>query len=499
MLTGKHLIAGQWVHSPLTFRSSPMHGIGGEFADGGEKEIDRACNLAAESFHTFADSPRETRQSLLNEIASSMESMQGDILAIGCNETGLLPDRLKGEFTRTVNQLRYFAKTIESDDHLGLRHDKALPDRSPIPRPDLQMIHRPVGPVGVFGASNFPLAFSVAGGDTAAALSVGCPVVVKGHQGHPGTSELVAQCVKKAVDAARLPAGIFSLVQSNSFEAGQSLVTHPAIKAVGFTGSLRGGRALYDLCAARAEPIPFYGELGSINPVFILRDSLTADWKSLASNWVDSLVFGAGQLCTNPGLVVLNSSDAATNFIQAAKEKLETSGLYDLLSEPIADAFRHGHDQIKYSSATETHISANCMRRSVSAGLFTTTTEQWIENDFLSEEVFGPLGMVAIARSDEEMLKLARSLAGQLTCSIHMSHSDQQTAGALLNIVQHKAGRVIFNGFPTGVEVCDAMVHGGPYPASTNFGATSVGSLSIKRFLRPVCFQNMPESLGVRR
>jgi len=412
-----------------------------------------------------------------------------------CEETGLLEPRIEGEFARTVNQLRYFAKYIESNDPLDARHDRAQPDRAPLPKPDLRMLHRPVGPVAVFGASNFPLAFSTAGGDTAAALAAGCPVVVKGHPAHPGTADLVAQAIDAAIRSSDVPGGVFSQVQSDTFEAGESLVQHPEIKAVGFTGSLNGGRYLYNLCAARPEPIPFFGELGSVNPVFILRGALEAKAETLAKEWITSLTFGSGQLCTNPGVVVLDDCGASDRFIESASQQVKEFEPQSMLSDSITDAFKQGHDRIQSCSATTVVNKSVCNRRSVTPAIFKAQACAWLEHDYLAEEVFGPLGQVITVTAFDEMQTIAKSLEGQLTCTIHMENQDSATAKELLSIIEDKAGRVIVNGFPTGVEVCDSMVHGGPYPASTNFGATSVGSLSIRRFLRPVCYQNVPDDL----
>lgn len=495
MITGKHLIDGQWQSSQRTFRSNPYSGIGREISEGTAQDVDQAVAAAERAFESFSRSSNQNRAGLLNAIAAQMEQNQSAIIEICCNETGLIDNRISGEFSRTVNQLRYFANYIVENENADSRHDVALPDRAPLPRPDLRMLNRPVGPVAVFGASNFPLAFSTAGGDTAAALAAGCPVVVKGHSAHPGTAELVAKCISDAIEETGMHKGVFSQVQSSSFEAGQSLVQHPLIKAVGFTGSHGGGRYLYNLCAARPEPIPFYGELGSINPVFMLPQSLTENAEQLAQDYIASLTFGAGQLCTNPGLLVLVKSEAAESFMATAKDEVSKIGQQVLLTESIADAYRAGHERLGQCPGVEPIQRSSCSRRSVTPGIYRTTGKAWLANEFLSEEVFGPLGQLVIVDSLDELFQIAQSLHGQLTFTMHMTDRDSEIARRLLKIAEVKAGRVIVNGFPTGVEVSDAMVHGGPYPASTNFGATSVGSLSIRRFLRPVCYQNVPQSL----
>lgn len=495
MIIGKHLIAGHWQDSDDTFRSDPYSGVGREYAQGRVSDVNQAAELAAAAFISYSRTSASARSQLLECIASQMEANRDTILRICCDETGLQETRAASEFARTVNQLRFFASYILNNDYLDIRRDSPLPDRSPLPRPDLRMIQRPLGPVAVFGASNFPLAFSTAGGDTAAALAAGCPVVVKGHSAHPGTGDCVAQCIAAALEQTGIHSGVFSQIQSNSFDAGQSLVRHPCIKAVGFTGSTKGGRYLFDLCAARPEPIPFYGELGSINPVFVFSGAFENRWKRIASEWIASFTLSAGQLCTNPGVLIMPATSETDAFIDLLAKELQRSPLQTMLSDDIAQSYREGHDRVRDCSDTVVVRHSECQRRRVTPAIYRTTAQAWLENEFLSDEIFGPLGQVVIAHSTDEIFAIANALSGQLTCSIHMADSDAALADQLLAIVEHKAGRIVFNGFPTGVEVCDAMVHGGPYPASTNFGATSVGSLSIRRFLRPVCFQDIPDSI----
>jgi NADP-dependent aldehyde dehydrogenase len=346
--------------------------------------------------------------------------------------------------------------------------------------------------VAVFGASNFPLAFSVAGGDTAAALAAGCPVVVKGHEAHPGTSERVAQAIEAACKACAVHPGVFSLIQGGSRDLGQALVQHPLIRAVGFTGSLGGGRALFDLCAQRPEPIPFFGELGSVNPMFLLPQALSARGAALAAGWVGALTMGAGQFCTNPGLVIAMAGPAADAFVAAATQALAAVGTQTMLTDGIADAYRSGARRLQQADGVRDLLTTSCDLREATPYLFETTGKAWLANEALGEEVFGPLGLVVKVADFNEMLTVARALQGQLTCTLQLDSADTAQAQALLPILERKAGRVLANGFPTGVEVSDTMVHGGPYPASTNFGATSVGTLSIRRFLRPVCYQNIP-------
>ncbi len=491
---GKHLIAGDWVGTETTFMSQPSSGDAHAFSHGTPELVDRACQAAEEAFWSFGYSSRQDRAAFLNAIADEIDARGDQITQIGCEESGLPAARLQGERGRTTGQLRLFADHILKGDYLDVRHDTALPDRAPLPRPDMKMIQRPIGPVAVFGASNFPLAFSTAGGDTASALAAGCPVVVKGHSAHPGTGEIVAEAIHAAIKSCDLPAGVFSLVQGGARDVGQSLVQHPLIKAVGFTGSLGGGRALFDLCAQREEPIPFFGELGSVNPMFILPEALATRGASIGTGWAGSLTMGAGQFCTNPGISVLIEGAEADAYIQAASEALADVGAQTMLTDGIAAAYRAGRDRVSGTAGVREVLTSVCDMRNATPYLFATTGQEWLADEALGEEVFGPLGLVVTVRDLDEMLKVARSLQGQLTCTLHMDDGDSAVAQRLMPVLERKAGRILANGFPTGVEVCDAMVHGGPYPASTNFGATSVGTLAIRRFLRPVCYQNVPQA-----
>ncbi|MEQ8282780.1 MAG: aldehyde dehydrogenase (NADP(+)) [Roseitalea porphyridii] len=494
-LTGKHLIAGEWVDGAEGFQSAPAHGPARRFAGGAVDHVEAACTAAEDAFAVFGSSTRAERAALLDAIAAEIEARGDAITEIGTQETGLPEARLQGERGRTVGQLRMFARHIEKGDYLDRRHDAAQPERQPLPKPDLKMVQRPTGPVAVFGASNFPLAFSVAGGDTASALAAGCPVVARGHPAHPGTGEIVAQAIHAAVEKTGMPGGVFSLIQGGEHAVGQALVRHPLIRAVGFTGSLAGGRALYDLCAQRPDPIPFFGELGSVNPMFLLPAALEARGGDIAGGWAGSLTQGAGQFCTNPGICVMMEGSAGDAFVEAATATLEPVGAQTMLTDGIANAFRAGRDRVAATSGVRQVLTSTCDRRNATPYLFATSGRQWLADETLGEEVFGPLGLIVRVTDAKEMIAVARSLRGQLTCTVHMDEADTELAGRLIPVLERKAGRLIANGFPTGVEVSDAMVHGGPYPATTNFGHTSVGTLAIRRWLRPVCFQNMPEPL----
>lgn len=492
---GKHLVAGQWLDGNGTFASSPAHGPSHDFAVGTVDLVNRAAEAAEEAFLSYGYSSRATRAAFLRAIADEIEARADAITEIGTQETGLPVARLQGERGRTTGQLRLFADHIEKGDYLDRRLDAAQPDRQPLPRTEIRLIQRPIGPVAVFGASNFPLAFSTAGGDTAAALAAGCPVVVKGHSAHPGTGEIIAEAVLAAIQKTGVHPGVFSLIQGGNRQVGEAVVQHPLIKAVGFTGSLAGGRALFNLCAARPEPIPFFGELGSVNPMFLLPEALKARAESLGQGWAGSLTMGAGQFCTNPGIAIVADGADADRFTTAAVEALGKVGPQTMLTDGIAKAYQDGQARFASRNTVKPLLTTESAGRNALPNLFEISGEQFLADHALSEEVFGPLGLVVRVGSVDEMEALARKFEGQLTATIHMDAGDLDDARKLRPVLERKAGRVLVNGFPTGVEVVDSMVHGGPYPASTNFGATSVGTMSIRRFLRPVSYQNMPEGL----
>lgn len=493
--TGKHLIAGNWVEGSSTFPSTPAYGPTHSYAIGTPEMVDRACQAAEEAFWSYGYTSPNEHAAFLRAIAEEIEARADEITEIRTQETGLPAARLNGERRRTTGQLRLFADHIEKGNYLDRRHDKSLPDRQPAPRPDLWMIQRPIGPVAVFGASNFPLAFSTAGGDTAAALAAGCPVVVKGHSAHPGTGEIVAAAIDAAIRRTGVHPGVFSLIQGGSRRVGEALVMHPLIKAVGFTGSLNGGRALFDLCAARPEPIPFFGELGSVNPMFLLPAAMAARGVDLGADWAASLCMAAGQFCTNPGIAIVIDGSDADKFTASTKDALEKAAPQVMLTDGIAQAYKAGQRRFADNPDVIPVMTTNSEGREAQPNLFQTTADHFLSDHGLGEEVFGPLGLIIRASSVEQMDQVARGLAGQLTVTLHLDHADLPTAHRLLPILERKAGRILTNGFPTGVEVVDSMVHGGPYPASTNFGATSVGTMSIRRFLRPVCYQNLPTDL----
>lgn len=492
---GKHLLAGEWKESTDKFLYQPVTGDAHETSNGGQAEVELACTAAENAFEVYQHTSRSARSDFLNAIADEIEARAETITDIGVRETGLPEARLNMERGRTVGQLRLFAAHILKGEYLDRRWDEALPDRAPLPRPDLRMIQRPIGPVVVFGSSNFPLAFSTAGGDTASALAAGCPVIVKGHPAHPGTGEIIAEAVHAAIQKTSMPAGVFGLIQGDTHELGGALVKHPLISAVGFTGSLKVGRILFDLCSSRPTPIPFFGELGSVNPMFLLPVAIKQRSAQIAEQWAASLTLGVGQFCTNPGLVIAIDSSETRDFVDSAAKALSKVDGQVMLTKGIAEAYRRGRNAIAAVEGIKEVIKSECQGQREAPSLYVASAKEWLANEVLSHEVFGPAGVILIVKDQTQMLDIAKSLNGQLTCTLIMEEEDTSLAKQLMPILERKAGRLLANGYPTGVEVCDSMVHGGPYPASTNFGATSVGTLAIRRFLRPVCYQNMPESL----
>lgn len=467
------------------------------YPGGTTAEVDQACELAWAAFDRYRETSLEERATFLETIASEIEAIGEPLIERAAAESGLAQARIEGERGRTCGQLRLFASVVRAGEWLDVRVDPALPDRSPMPRPDLRQRHIALGPVAVFGASNFPLAFSVAGGDTASALAAGCPVIVKAHSAHPGTSELVGRAIQAAVKQCNLPEGVFSLIFGSGREVGQALVADARVKAVGFTGSRSGGQALVATAQARPEPIPVYAEMSSINPVFPLPEALKTRGKDMAEAFVASLNMGAGQFCTSPGLVIAAKGQALDDFVAAAGEALKQSAAQTMLTPGIFDAYQQGvsrlaeHDKVREVARGQAGDSPNQCQ----AGLFVTTAEEFLANHELQDEVFGATSQVIECQDDDEVKRIAEHLEGQLTVTLQMDDADLESARALLSILERKAGRILVNGWPTGVEVCHAMVHGGPYPATSDSRTTSVGSAAIHRFLRPVCYQNLPDAL----
>ncbi|WP_106475745.1 aldehyde dehydrogenase (NADP(+)) [Phytohalomonas tamaricis] len=467
------------------------------YAGGSKADVEQACALAWEAFDSYRETSLEARAIFLETIADEIEAIGDDLIERAMAETGLPQARLTGERGRTCGQLRLFAKVVRAGEWLDVRIDPAQPERQPMPRVDLRQRHIALGPVAVFGASNFPLAFSVAGGDTASALAAGCPVIVKAHSAHPGTSELVGRAVQKAVKSCNLPEGVFSLLFGSGREIGQALVLDPRIKAAGFTGSRSGGTALWKLAQGRPEPIPFYAEMSSINPVFLLPSALGTRGEEIAWGFIASLNMGAGQFCTSPGLVIAEKGPALDSFIQTARDALQESASQTMLTSGIFEAYQQGiskltqHGQVQEIARGKTGDTPNQCQ----AGLFMTKAADFLADETLQEEVFGSSSLIIECANASEVAQVAEHLEGQLTATLQMEDADVDVARQLLPILERKAGRIMVNGWPTGVEVGHAMVHGGPFPATSDSRTTSVGTAAVYRFLRPVCYQDLPAAL----
>src|SRR4051812_8281457 len=500
MITGDILIGAQRVSGhERSFRAvNPATGEAMEpaFAFAGPAEVERACALAWDAFHIYRETGLDERARFLETIATNILGLGDALIDRASAETGLPRARIEGERARTIGQLKLFADVVRRGEWLDLRVDPALPERKPLPRADLRLRNIGLGPVAVFGASNFPLAFSVAGGDTASALAAGCPVVVKGHPAHPGTGELVGRALQAAVASSGLPEGVFSLLLGE-IETGSALVANPHIKAVGFTGSRGGGVALGRIAAARAEPIPVYAEMSSINPVYLLPTALSARADTLGREFVASLTMGAGQFCTNPGLVFGIKGTDLDRFMDAAATALKVCEPQAMLTPGIHKAYEAGVQALSEHNQVET-IARGRVGQGVAQGtgaLFATDAQSFMADERLGHEVFGSSSLVVRCPDMDTLVSLSERLEGQLTATLQMEPADTEIARRLLPILELKAGRVMANGWPTGVEVGHAMVHGGPFPATSDSRTTSVGSLAIRRFLRPVCYQDLGPAL----
>jgi 2,5-dioxopentanoate dehydrogenase len=497
-LTGRSLVVGGGQsHSGVTFRGiNPRTGeaLAPDYVAADRELVDRAVAQADQAFAEYRTLSGKDRSGFLRAIAANIEQAT-DALAERIGLETALPDaRARGEAGRTTSQLRLFADLIEENSWVEARIDPALPDRQPQPRADIRATLRPLGPVAVFGASNFPLAFSVGGGDTASALAAGCPVVFKAHPAHPGTSEIVGRCILDAAEATGMPPGVFALLFDNGIDVGKQLVQHPGIKAAGFTGSLSAGRSLYDLAAARDEPIPVYAEMGSVNPQFCLPAALGARAEAIAEGLFQSFTMGVGQFCTKPGIVFY---DGHRTFVEQLTRRVAEWSSGCLLTYGIAQGYENRASEMAERSGVAT--LAQTARPAEAAGaigrLLQVDLATFIADPKLREEMFGP-GMLLVRYDDpEELIEVVRQLPGQLAASLHADPADFELCRRLTPLLEQRVGRVVYNQFPTGVEVTHAMVHGGPYPATTDSRATSVGTLAIRRFARAVCYQNMPEEL----
>ena len=459
-------------------------------------ELQNAAQLAEESFPIFSRTSGRQRAAFLRTIAAKVEALVETLVLRTSLETALPATRVRGETARTCGQLRLFADVIEEGSWVNARIDPALPSRQPLPRPDIRSMLRPIGPVAVFSASNFPLAFSVAGGDTVSAFAAGNPVIVKAHAAHPGTSELIGRAIREAVQEHGFPEGVFSMLYDAGIEIGTQLVQHPAIQAVGFTGSRAGGEALRKAASQRPDPIPFYAEMSSTNPVFLLPGALRERGEEIAAGLAASFTLGAGQFCTKPGIVILNK-DAQTDFFAAKlKTQVAASTGFTLLTAGLHSAYKRGAEEREKTGQARVCAEGpgtDAPGFRVSAVVFETDAHELANNPSLAEELFGPSTVLTKYSSEDELFDLARKLDGHLTATVHGTPEDLRQYAKLIRILEGKVGRLVINGFPTGVEVSHAMVHGGPYPATSDSRSTSVGSQAIFRFARPVCYQGFPD------
>ena len=471
--------------------------LAGDFHQATQQEVEQAAELAEWAFRQYLHIPATERADFLEAIAEEIMTLDHALIMRAETETSLPFPRLQAERGRTVNQLRFFAEYIREGSWVDARIDTALPDREPIPRPDIRQVMRPLGPVAIFGASNFPLAFSVAGGDTASALASGCTVVVKGHPAHPGTSEMVARAILKAAENTNMPEGVFSLIQGSSHEVGSWLVKHPQIQAVGFTGSFKGGKALYDTANRREIPIPVFAEMGSTNPVFVLPEALKEHHIRIAEGLASSITLGVGQFCTNPGLTFLSSGNDLEGFYDAIGNWIENSTAGTMLTGDIKDHYLAATQDLIQDPAIEqvSQGRRNEEKLSVPAQIFKVDFQDFRKRPEWWHEVFGPCGILISTENKEDLYEAASQLDGHLTATVHGTSRDLKEYADLFEILERKVGRVVVNGYPTGVEVGHAMFHGGPYPATTAPQTTSVGSNAIRRFARPVCYQNYPQNL----
>jgi NADP-dependent aldehyde dehydrogenase len=499
MITGKNLIGYTLsANSDKTFA-----GQGGSvkeissvvFHEAGFNEIHQAVSKADIAFSTYRNFSAEKKIAFFENIALQLAASKDSIIKVTNQETHLPVNRLEGEMQRTINQVKLFANLLREGSWVNAIIDTAIPERTPLPKPDIRQMQMPIGVVGVFGASNFPFAFSVAGGDTISALAAGCTVVYKAHPGHPATSELVGKIINDAAKETGMPDGIFSMLQGASHESGIHLVEHPLIKAIAFTGSFAGGKALYNVASKRNEPIPVYAEMGSINPVFILPGILRQDSLAVADKLAASNTLSAGQFCTNPGVIVSLQSDDTNNFLSRFASDISNASAEYMLTDKIWKGYHAGIKKISATGDIEIMTANKEKENAATPFMFKTPASVFLKNDDLLEEVFGPSSVHVIAGNKNDLVAIAEKLPGQLTISVWGTEDDLINYRDLLKILELKAGRVICNGVPTGVEVTHAMVHGGPYPATTDSRTTSVGTNAIYRFTRAVCYQGFPQNL----
>ncbi|WP_421978075.1 aldehyde dehydrogenase (NADP(+)) [Roseivirga seohaensis] len=479
-----------FAHNPANGEAFPE-----SFSVATTSEIDEAVTKATQAFQSYKSIAPTKKADFLEAIADEIMALGDPLIARACGESGLPEGRIQGERGRTCNQLKMFANLVREGSWVNATIDTAIPDRAPAPKPDLRKMEVAIGPVAIFGASNFPLAFSTAGGDTASALAAGNPVIVKGHESHLGTNEMVSQAILKAAQKTGMPEGVFSMV-NGGIPVGQQLVKHPQIKAVGFTGSFRGGKALFDLANRRDEPIPVYAEMGSINPTFIFPNKLKENPADLGKMVAGSVSMGVGQFCTNPGLLVGIQSPELEAFSAALSQALMETTPSTMLNKGIAESYYANRKALLEQKGVTLNGNATETEGNRGQGLTATVpASEFLKNTKLHEEIFGPFTLLVICENESEMKKVAESLQGQLTGTLLATESDMTQNTETVDALAQKVGRILFNGMPTGVEVCPAMHHGGPFPASTNGKYTSVGTDAIYRFTRSICFQNWPDQM----
>ncbi|CAL1517768.1 aldehyde dehydrogenase (NADP(+)) [Chitinophaga sp. MM2321] len=500
IITGKQLVGYSRSGKGTQQFESQVTGENGKpflFYEATTEEVATAVQKAQEAFDVSRGLSGKQLAAFLEAMAAELILALPTVIAVTQQETGLPAKRLEGEMDRTTKQIQMFATLLTEGSWVNAIIDPAIPDRAPLPKADIRQMQRPIGPVAVFGASNFPYAFSVAGGDTISALAAGCPVVYKAHPGHPVTSELIGECILKAAVATNMPEGIFSLVQGTSHETGRALVTHPAIKAVAFTGSFNGGKALYDVAAQRPEPVPVYAEMGSVNPVFVLPGMLQEKGTAIAQALVASNTAGTGQFCTNPGIIVSLKAEETAKFLADFCEGINGAAGSRMLTDNIYRSYTGGVERLRQIAGMQAIGAGTATAENNSAipHSFLISGNAFLSEENMYEEVFGPASIQVMASNTNELYEIADKMPGQLTVTVWGTTADLENFKSLIFLLEKKAGRLLLNSVPTGVEVTHAMMHGGPYPATTDSKYTSVGSTAIYRFTRPVCYQGFPEFL----
>ena len=501
MITGKNYIGSQLMASGTkTFKTiNPQLNIENPwtFTEATQEEIEQAVTLADKAFKTYKNCTGVEKSAFLNAIADEILALGDELLDTYCIESGLPRGRAEGERGRTIFQLRSFADMLIEGSWIEATLDTAVPERQPLPKEDLRKMLVPIGPIVVFGSSNFPFAFSTAGGDTASALAAGCPVIVKSHSMHIGTGEMVAAAVIKAAQKTNMPEGVFSNLIGSGVVVGGALVRHPLVKGVGFTGSIKGGRALYDLAAQREEPIPVFAEMGSINPVVVLPNALANDSQKWATIYAGSITMGTGQFCTNPGLLLGIKGEHLNRFVSELSTEIEKIAPSCMLHPSIKADFNLGKELLKSQNGVQTvaEYKGEVLPNFAPQTLLTVDGKTFLENETLSHEVFGPFSIIVQCDDEAQLTAVIDQLAGQLTATVLGAGTEIENYHGVVAALQNRVGRIIFNGVPTGVEVCPSMIHGGPYPASSDSRFTAVGLHAVKRWVRPFSYQNWPDNL----